>query len=105
MKSLEERLAQRAEQRELLSHGGVIPQPSKAGEVNEGTNDNSNQHKDQFEDLTIAQLKEWVKSKGGEVPAEKQKRDDILEYTRNYAAYLEANPQSTQTQNTTWSQQ
>lgn len=100
MKSLEERKAQRAEQRIALAHGGVIPQPGNAGEA-----DDSKEVKDQFEELTKAELKDWVKSKGGEVPADKQNRDSILEYTRNFAAYLEANPQATQTQNSTWSQQ
>lgn len=100
MKSLDERLAQRAEQRVLLSHGGVIPRIDKQNDE-----DSSESVKDQFSDLTKAELKEWVKSKGGEVPADKQNRDSILEYTRNYAAYLEGNPQSTATQNSTWSQQ
>jgi len=89
MKSLEQRKAQRAEQRSALAHGGVIPLPGKTGEeTKEGDNISG---KDQFEDMTINQLKEWVKGQDGgaiEVPNDVTKRDDVLKFARNYAEYL-----------------
>lgn len=105
MKSLQERKAQRREQRELLAHGGVIPLPDKSGAdvKQEGANTSN---KDQFEDMTINQLKDWVKANGAEVPNDVKLHADIKEYARNYSSYLEAQKEEGGT-NTggAWSQQ
>lgn len=87
MKSLEERQAQRKEQRELLSHGGVMAleesQDGKEEKKNTGPN---------FSAMNVEQMKGWAKSKGADVPKDKTTVEQVREYVTNFATYLEANP-------------
>jgi hypothetical protein len=63
-----------------------------SGEVGEGQDTESGEgEKDQFDALTVPQLKEWAASLDSPVPAEKTKREDVLAYVRNLQTYLLAN--------------
>lgn len=99
MKSLDERKKQRAEQRALLAHGGVIGLPGKDSQ------DQTANLGDEFDGKTVEQLKAWVKENGAEVPDEVSSLPAVLDYARNFKAYLESNRQTNQTSSGDWNQQ
>jgi len=101
MKSLEERKQQRAEQRALLAHGGVIGLPGKDSQTQTQTFNTG----DEFDGQTVEQLKAWVKENGAEVPDEVSSLPAVLDYARNFKAYLESNRQQNQNSSADWNQQ
>lgn len=89
MKSLEERQKQRKEQRELLSHGGVVPLVEGSKEKQDQTQRAKGPN---FDAMNIEQMKGWAKSKGAPVPEDKKTVEEVRQYVTNFAIYLEANP-------------
>lgn len=82
MKSLAERKKFRAEQRaEQLKDAGVVNQDTGIILDNASTGD--------FDSMTIDQLKEAAKAMGSEVPKDKTKREDVLAFVTNLAAFKE----------------
>lgn len=87
MKPLDERKTHRKEQRELLSHGGVIPRIGK--DEKESGNGTGNPD---FNKMNAEHLRGWIKSKGQEVPSNITDLAKIREYVSNFAKYIAENP-------------
>lgn len=92
MKSLEERKKYRKQQRierEKLERRQVQSSNNSAPLV---TPPSTNTDEDEFESMTIADLRKWIEDHKLQLPKEISKRDDILTWVRNADSAIKENP-------------